>query len=275
MKTICILSYKRTGSNWLCDTLSANDSLSLYEPFSKDPLSFFYTIHYLLKNVYNVDEEILSTFLKIYNYSNFFIDSNSYVKLINRIIKNKPYSINLLKKIQQKIYEIQKNLIFKVFPEQIDKDIVLNDIVDLSDYIIINYRNNLLESFISEQKSLISSRWTSLQKERPYLEKIEWNEVLYKDYIDRTINSLNYFIKNINKKYVLISYEKIHNTNNKIETINSSIKKIYPDFIWNFKEISFFSKENYISNIENNFINKEDFLKSINSGIKIKIYNHE
>ncbi len=271
MKTICILSYKRTGSNWLCDTLSANDSLSLYEPFSKDPLSFFYTIHYLLKNVYNVDEEILSTFLKIYNYSNFFIDSNSYVKLINRIIKNKPYSINLLKKIQQKIYEIQKNLIFKVFPEQIDKDIILNDIVDLSDYIIINYRNNLLESFISEQKSLISSRWTSLQKERLYLEKIEWNEVLYKDYIDRTINSLNYFIKNINKKYVLISYEKIHNTNNKIETINSSIKKIYPDFIWNFKEISFFSKENYISNIEDNFINKEEFLLSIKN-IRTKIY---
>jgi len=251
--------------------MASDDALSLYEPFSKDPLSFFYTLHYLLKNVYRVDDEILNTFVKIYNYSNFFIDSNSFAKLISRIIKNKPYSIKLLKKIQQKIYEIQKNVVFKVFPEQINEDILLKNIIDISDYIIINYRNNLLESFISEQKSLISHRWTSLQKERPYLEKIQWNEKTYNDYISKTINSLDYFLKNANKKYVLISYEQIHQSNNKIKAIDACIKNIYPDFTWNFKEVSFFSKENYIINIEDNFINKEEFLLSIKN-IRTKIY---
>jgi len=264
MKTICILSYKRTGSNWLCDTLCGDNTICLYEPFSKDPLSFFYTLFILMKNVYLVDQEILDTYCKIFNYSNFFIDKDSYSKLLTKILQNKPYSINLLKKIQQKAYETGNNLVFKVFPEQIDRDISLKEILNLSDYIVVNYRNNLLDSFVSEQKSILSLRWTSLQKERPYLEKIQWDKKQYDIYVMHTINNIDYFVKNIDKKYVIISYENIHSSNNKIEYIKNTIQNTYSDFIWNFKEKSFFSKENSIRNIEDNFLNKEEFLNSFN-----------
>lgn len=272
MKTICIFSYKRTGSNWLCDTFSGQDSISLYEPFSKDPLAFFYTLFFLLKDVYKVDNEILDAYVKIYNYSNFFIDPSSYTKLMHRILEKKPYSIGLLKTIQNKFYQIEKNMVFKIFPEQIEDDISLEKITNLSDYIIINYRNNLLESFISEQKSLISHKWASIQTERKYLEKIEWNEYAYTQYVKNVIASLNYLIKNINKEYVMLSYENIHKSINKTDYICNTIKKIYPNFKWNFKQQSVFSKENYITNIEDNFLNKEEFLKSINN-IQTKIYD--
>ena len=153
-------------------------------------------------------------------------------------------------------------LLSKIFPEHIEQ-LSLKEIINLSNYIVINYRNNLLESFVSEQKSIISQRWTSLQTERPYLEKIEWNEKKYISYVDKTINILNLFLNSIeNKKYTLISYEDIHYNIDKNKMIINKLKTIYNDFDFKLKNSSVLKKENYINNIEDNFINKEDFLLS-------------
>lgn len=273
MKTLCILSYQRTGSSWLCDILGGENTISLQEIFSRDPLLFNYTLSILLSRIYNVESSIIDTFNKIYNLSNFFVDNKSYIQIKKNILEKKPYSIELLKTIQKKVYDKKFNLIFKIFPEHIE-ELSLKEIINISDYIIINYRNNLLESFISEQKSVLSQRWTSLQTERPYLEKIEWNEKKYLSYVNKTIDTLNLFLNTIeDKKYVLISYEDIHFNNvNKNKIIVDKVKLVYNDFDFKLKNSSLLKKENYIKNIKENFINEKDFIKSLNSGIKVHIY---
>jgi hypothetical protein len=271
MKTICILSYQRTGSSWLCDTLSGQNTIGIQEVFSKDPLIFLYTFSQILNSIYNIDNNIINVFKNIYSPKNFFIDPTTYIKIKNKILKNKPYNIELLYSIQDIVYKNNNNLVFKIFPEHLD-DISLENILNISDYIIVNYRNNLLDSFVSEKKSFISQRWTSLQTERKYLEKINWNKEEYNIYKDKTINILNNFIQKMNKKYVMIAYENIHQSNNKINYIYETIKNIYPDFIWNFKNESMLKKENYLLNIQDNFLNYEEFLLSYND-IKTKIYD--
>lgn len=270
MKTICILSYQRTGSSWLCDILSGQNTIGMQEIFSKDPLIFIYTFSQILSSIYNIDKNIINVFRNIYNPNNFFIDPATYIKVKNKILQNEPYNIKLLYSIQDLAYKNNNNLVFKIFPEHLSH-ISLENILNISDYIIINYRNNLLDSFISEKKASISQRWTSLQTERKYLEKINWNEQEYNIYKNKTINLLNNFIQKINKKYVMIAYENIHQSNNKINYIYETIKQTYPDFIWKFKDSSLLKKENYLSKVEDNFINSIEFLSSY-TNIKTKIY---
>lgn len=269
MKTICILSYQRTGSSWLCDILSGENSIGIQEIFSKDPMLFSYTLSLVLNKIYKVKPSIVNAFNKIYNINNFFVNTSNYNQIKKNILNNKPYSIDLLKDIQNISYNNNYNLVFKIFPEHLDS-VSLDQILDISDYILINYRNNLLDSFISEKKSLLSQRWTSLQVERQYLEKIEWNEKEYTSYVDKVIFSIDYFLKNT-KEHVLISYEKIHECQNKIDYINMTIQNFYKDFDWKFKDKSILEKENYITKIEDNFLNKEDFLRSYRY-IRKKIY---
>jgi len=269
MKTICLFSYQRTGSSWLCDIMADGQTISLQEIFSKDPMLFSHAMSLILNKIYEVEPNIINTFNKIYSTSNFFIDPITYIKIKNNILEKKPYSIDLLKNIQNIIYKKKYNMIFKIFPEHLDM-VSINDILSITNINIINYRNNLLDSFISEKKSLLSQKWTSIQKERKYLEKIKWDEKEYIKYCDIVINKLNYFQNNINK-YVLISYEEIHTNKNKNEFIKNKIKYIYNDFDLNFKRNSILEKENYIINTEDNFINKEEFLLSIKN-IRTKIY---
>lgn len=271
MKTICILSYQRTGSSWLCDTLSGKNTIGVQEIFSRDPLIFIYTFSQILNRIYNIDKNIINVLSNIYNPKNFFIDPTTYIKIKNKITQNKPYNIKLLYSIQNLIYKNNNNLVFKIFPEHLNDDISLESILNISDYIIINYRNSLLDSFISEKKSFISQKWTSLQTDRKYLEKINWKKEEYNIYKNKTINTLNNFIQKINKKYTMIAYENIHQSNNKINYIYETIKHTYPDFVWNFNSSSTLKKENYLLRIEDNFLNYEEFLLSYND-LKIKIY---
>lgn len=270
-KTICILSYQRTGSSWLSDILSGSNTINGGEIFCKDPLQFAPTVISILSKIYNINPSIINTLHKIYSISNFFVNPNNYIQIKNNILAKQPYSAELLYEMQNLVYTHGYSFVFKIFRNHLDSANLL-DILNISDYIIVNYRNNLLDSFISEQKSFISQRWTSTQTNRKYLEKIQWYENIYKKYVDKTILDLNYFVENINKPYVMLAYEDIHKSNNKVEFIRSKMKHIYPDFVWDFKTTSVFQKENYINQIENNFLNKEEFLQSYKNLDRIYIY---
>lgn len=271
MQTICILSYQRTGSSWLCDILSGENTICIQEVFSKDPLLFSHTVSPLLHKIYKMDSNLLETFRKIYQPSNFFIDPATYIVIKNNILKTNPYSINLLYSIQDILYANNYNFVFKIFPEHIE-DMDLTSILNIADYVIINYRNDMLNSFISEQKAVVSQRWTSLQKERPYLYKIHWDEVKYLEYTEKVINIMNFWLSNVIREYVLISYEEIHSSIDKNITIINQIKNIYKNFNFDLKQQSCLQKENNNINIVDNFTNPKDFIKSIHNGIRTKIY---
>jgi hypothetical protein len=258
MKTICILSYPRTGSTWLCDTLGGYGSQSINEPFHPDPLQFYWILKPIIKNI-GVNDVIIDIFSKIYN------PSNLKINILNKDL----YSINLLKCLQEFYYKYEKNLIFKIFTEHIKNFIDYDEIFKISNFIICLNRKSLVDSYISEKKAILSNRWTSLDANL-YLEKIFWDPNEYNFYIDKIlkkIDKIECFCKNINEeKIIKLSYEEIHSlqTNKeKIDLINKKILEKDPNFKWSYNEESIFKKENYIKNIEDNFINSEDFLKDI------------
>jgi hypothetical protein len=53
MKVICILTYERTGSGWLSGIFDTEDSVSVHEIFSDDPLLWFMKCEQIFKKIYD------------------------------------------------------------------------------------------------------------------------------------------------------------------------------------------------------------------------------
>jgi hypothetical protein len=274
----------RTGSNWLADIFgkSSSDSsenFSASELLSNDPLIFYWRMIFLLEHIYNADEAVVETFKNIYNPNNFFLDARSNHIIKVKINKQKPYHKNLLKIFQKIIYEKKLNFVFKIFPEHLlNNGLVIDDIENMSDYIIINYRNDMLSSYISESKAMLSGRWSSTETTKEYQDRIYWNMDHYNSYVQYTlkekISILENYFKQIKKPCIKISYESIHNHNCQIDKINfirQQLMNVDKNFNWTFNENNIFAKQNNTKNIEDNFYNKDEFLRDLPS-IKRFIY---
>lgn len=268
-KTICVLSYPRTGSNWLCDLLMGQNSYSAGEIFSETPLNFYWNLQFLMTSVYAVDKTIVDSFSKIFSPEHFYSNPQIKKTVTETIKKTKDlYSIELLLAMKKLTYSINSNFIFKLFPIHTQHNgLDYNQILNLADYVVLNYRNDLVESFISFKKALLSERWTSFDK-KIYLEKIQWNKQEYQTYATDTLTSfekLKDACKKTPSKVVYLSYEEIHQPNlshhEKVKLLNDRFLQVDPSFNWYFKNEVAFQKENYIQNLEDNFLNPEDFLK--------------
>ena len=110
MKTIGIITYPRTGSNWLGDILYGSNALYVAELFCGDYLEFFRKIVDLL-TLYQVQPKIIETFSKIYNRDNFYIDRALHDKLSNHFSNQKIYNLDLLNAFQQQAYSLNKHFI--------------------------------------------------------------------------------------------------------------------------------------------------------------------
>lgn len=268
-KTICILSYPRTGSNWLCEALEGPDSFSSYELFNEEPLQFYSYVIFLMNSVYRTDSVIVDHFSKVFAPVNFNLSPQIKIE-INQSIRKAigPYSIDFFHAVKKLIYSIDRNFVFKVFPQQIERNSLdLNQLVNSAEYTILNYRNNLLDSFISLKKASLSEHWFSFDKHN-YLEKIQWDRQEYQAYATDTLASFKMFkdaCEKIPSKVIYLSYEEIHQPNlshdEKIKSLNNRFLQVDPSFDWCFKSEVAFQKENYIQNLEDNFLNPEDFLK--------------
>jgi LPS sulfotransferase NodH len=275
MKTICILTYERTGSGWLSDIFNGKDCVSVHEIFSEDPLLFILNLHKILTKIYNIDDFLLKTLYKIYNPDNFFVDSNTYSQIKKKILSNNIYDISLFDTLQKICYSNNLNLIFKLFPQHIKNLKDLYKVLDRVDLVIINYRKNVLDSFISLEIAKQTNVWYSQQNRIISKPKIIWNENLYKNYYDSIHNKILFF-RNVLSKYknsMILSYEDIHEEindyNAKLEYINN---KLYcMDISLDLNQLEIFKKQNntIYSDI---FENYEDFENSmLNIPQKIEI----
>ena len=222
-----------------------------------------------MESIYGVDKIILDCFSKIFFPENFDLSPQIKQTIINHINNtNKIYSMELLLTIKSSIYSINRNFIFKLFYNHTQKNgIDLNQILNEADYVVLNYRNDLVRSFISLKKALLSERWTSFNK-NIYMEKIQWDRKEYQAYAIDTLASFKKFkdaCEKIPSKVIYLSYEEIHQLNlshhEKVKLLNDRFLQVDPSFDWCFKSEVAFQKENYIQNLEDNFLNPEDFLK--------------
>jgi hypothetical protein len=278
MNTIGILTYERTGSGWLCNAFDTQDYISTHEIFSDDPTLFFLNTQKLLAKIYKVSPYLLSTLCKIYHTDNFFIDNQTYIAIKNKILSNNNlYSIELLTEIKNICNQHYYNLVFKFFPQHIQKNITIKDIENICNIIIINYRKNILKTFISLEIAKTTGVWYSKQKRIVAPKKIIWNEKQYLAFYQRINNILSDFEK-IDSHKIYLSYEELHenvdlvNNQDKINYLQNKLKLKHIDISLN--NINFFEIQNNKKTLEEYspyFINHLDYIASIK---KIPLYTN-
>lgn len=278
MKTICILSYERAGTTWLSSVLNTPKIWSIYEVFSRNPSLYYWNFLSMLNQTDCIPKPMIDTFEKIFHPQNIFVDALSFTKIKQSMMASKPFCIELLKSFQEEAYKRERMLCFKIFPYHLDDSITIEEVIKLSDYIIINYRNNVLETFLSWKLAIKTGAWTSLDKQDRFaVPNVAWQEKEYLDFYYRICQYINYWKANTqNKPTTIMRYENIHNpqfsdqqknlyVQEKIHELGLSIETSTRNQLQKQRDYSDLSK--VISNFE-------DFQQSCNR-IKIPIFYEE
>lgn len=266
MKTICVLTYERTGSGWLSAAFDTPETISIHEVFSDDPLLWMMKCKQIFNKIYHIDDKILDFLTSIYHYNNFFIDTISYNKIKNNILNKSIYNEQTLDIFTDICKKHNKNLVFKIFPQHIKY--LSDNFLDSIDYLILNYRQDLIASFYSLEKARVSGTWFSDQNSRANdNHKILWHEDRYKTYV----NNLLYNISILKTKYdifnkpkFIVSYEELHQDaknisyKDKTHYLKNKMKQSGMNLLLNHNEY-FFKQNNTIV-----FDNMSDFTNSIN-----------
>ena len=275
MKTICVLTYERTGSGWLSSAFDTDETISIHEIFSDDPLLWMEKSLQIFKKIYNVEPELLAFLSSIYHYNNFFIDVTSYHKIKTKILSKNIYRQKILELFISICKKHNFNLVFKLFPEHIkflSSDFLSNNI----DFVILNYRQDLLKNYYSLEKAKVSGIWFSDQQSRQNSEpNLLWNENHYNKYasiISKNIELLKTIYENFKHDKFIISYEDLHENNlltdniEKTKFLNNKLLSNNMNIKLNSTE--FFKKQNSLIA----FLNQEEFISSIDlDKIKKKI----
>jgi LPS sulfotransferase NodH len=263
MKTICVLSYERTGSTWLCTALNTSQTWCVFEIFSRNPALYYWNMLALLRIKDNIPLSVIETFKKIYYPNNLFADAKSFAKIKQNMLAKEPFSIDLLKDFQSEAYGQHRNFCFKVFPEHLDNHIKIQDIIERSDHIIINYRSNVLETFLSWKIAIKTGAWSSKDIVDPSIQnpRIIWNKEEYDVFYRRIVENINLWLKiSSNKNRTILRYEDIHSHQNhedKIEFLQKKFRETnLDDLELNYnndfkKQIDYSSFNNLIENYSN------------------------
>lgn len=217
MKTIGILSYERAGTTWLTHVLNTEGVLCLYEIFSRNPAQYYWNILNLMKTTDCIPEVAIKAFEKIFHPENMRVDPLSYRKIKRKMLASNPFSIELLKTYQEEAYKRNKMLCFKIFPYHLQENIRVEDVIDLCDYIIITYRDNILETFLSWKLAIKTGEWTKKslrrdQQDRSTPAKVSWDEVEYRAFYQDICGYINEWKRaSSNSKREILMYEDIHN----------------------------------------------------------------
>lgn len=236
-KTIGIISLSRSGSTFLNNHFVNKNNYSIEEFFN----------HCDLGNGRIADPAMIKLFSRIEKQVKGFDGSN--VDFNNRIDQ-----FFFIKKT------IKKNIVLKIIPSHaswLDENKII-PIIDNLDFLIFNYRKNLLDSFISLEKAKITGRWSSINHEYRDL-KIKWDEKRWGEYLSASIDSLNFILNIYNKfqrKKHMVCYEDFCKNKSRFDYLSD----IFEDQIV-LRENSICLKKQRKENIlEDNFINPLEFL---------------
>ena len=266
--SIVILTYERTGSNWLCNALNSDKVYCAGEIFCDNPLVSYWQFKFLLEKLC-VSSPIIKTFAAIFHQNNFHIDPEQIENLKTRIKQKNPYSIEFLDAFRDFVFKLDMSLLYKIFPSHLNESITIDRIIDRSDYVIINYRQNLIETYISYKKALLYDDWSitnnRLLEDPDYYSRskqITWDDREYLNFCKNILSYLNLWQQQIEKKpSIVLSYEEIHNSSDKLNKLSSVINNWGLQIPINTNIL--YLKQSQYTNVENNFENIDDYRKSI------------
>lgn len=209
MINIGIFTYARTGSNWLGHLLNNDNSIYYEEIFCSNYLEYFRKLIPIFQ-AYQIPQNLIDTFINIYDQQHIktYVDIPNLQKYLDT--KN-IYSIDILYTLQKETHKLNKNFIFKIFNEHCRKEITLENLNRCTDYNIINYRQNALESYISFHKAFDTEEWVlGFYKDKvpkDYSIKIDIEHFM--TYKHKIINFLHQAYNTLHNP-IVIDYENIH-----------------------------------------------------------------
>jgi len=280
MQNILILSSERCGTTYLLNLISCSlhKCKNLNEFFNLHKDSICKHLQYIIKYVRQNRPECV---LLYKDFLDNLTELNTELSIEKRLI-NHHHLIMKLRDLKRDKYDYS---LTKLFLSQYDN---LDSIISVMDQLIILYRDNILEQFISIEKAKHSGVWyinnkaydndpEILNKNKQL--KIIWDKkkfLCFAQKIAKTLEIYSSIYKKYNKPKIWLSYE---------EMINTPIEKTYeilseqlsiPLDINTYNKTDFAIPSRPVKQaaniaIENNFINSELFLSDLPS-IQDKIF---
>lgn len=261
-KNICIYTLGRSGSNYLRSFIDMPYYTLINEPFtlsSRHNASQFITGLGLLYEQNKIHLPQLKDLLYL----------TIEMQLAKGLFKTKLLTNELLILWFNSIQEKRPTSILWKFMAWYDSLFSMNivNIFDNIDYLILNYRKNILKQWISSVKATTTGEWITEKESINIHTQIQWNKTAYLNFVAYTEKHHNLMRTNFmqyDKPKTVICYEELSSSNNKQKQyLQNLFQKSNIDL-----EINDHStlKQQSDSNkpIEDNFLNKQEFLDDYN-----------
>ena len=262
MKKICILAHGRTGSSFLADCFDHIKG----ESFNSGEFFNYFVPHQftIIKNLFIVHGLPLSWpyYDFLWRLAPCLINNKGPTYKIKRPwIEMQPYSIEMFQNAIKTLQELNYNyFIYKIAPppkNKYDISTFLPEVINSSDHIILLYRENLLDVHISFLRAKKINQWQSNEYKPEYDTQVFWGLQQYEDRLETyKTNYTNYFemLNKYKKSYTILKYEDI----NTVDLATAALKNI--DKEYPLKTPNFVKQSRSRKNVEDNFVNPEDFL---------------
>lgn len=244
---IVIISSQRSGSTWLMRALKSENSVLLGEFFNRN-LQPHQKISLNNLNLLNLEEKEKD-------------------EIIEGLFRGRKATYFIASKLQEKISSLNKHCLMKIHHDQYLHGLYdTEETLQKSDIVIGLYRKNILLSYISYQKAVVTQTWNSKAGLDKNPIKVNWGKNSYNRFYRQKLAAINW-IKNYNgKNHTVFSYEEIHENNKseeeKVKYVVDKINKntgIKINFNKNYE--SYLKKENNNLNYSDHFLNPEHFLR--------------
>jgi hypothetical protein len=263
MKNICIYTLGRSGSNYLRSFIEQPEYILLNEPFtlsSRHNAAQFLMGMSLLYQKEKIDLSHLKDLIYL------ALETQSSTNIIGTtLLEDKLLKLWFSEK--QKL--TPKNILWKFMAWYHSSfNLNIHNMFDTIDYLILNYRKNILKQWISSIKAKKTGEWITDKKFINHDTQILWNKVDYLNFVAYT-EKHHSFMKmhfgEFNKSKTIICYENLSDPNNGgVSYLNSKFQKANIDLPIN-DSILIQRQSDPNKPLEDNFFNKQEFLKDYDS----------
>ena len=260
-QNICIYTTGRSGSNYLGSFIEMPEYTLLNEPFTlgnKYNLRQFITGLGLLFQQNKIDLPQLKDLLYL------TIETQQQKSCIKTKLLTSEILVLWFNSIQE---EKSTNILWKFmvwYNDLYSMNIV--DIFDNIDYLILNYRKNILKQWISFVKATTTGEWVTHKDSINKDIKIQWNKTLYLQFVkdrERYHNLMKTNFIQFNKPKTVVCYEELLSRDNKKQYLYNLFQKSSIDLpINDYSPLK--QQSNSKKPIEENFLNRQEFLDDYN-----------